>query len=209
MNLKVDQVLVTGGAGFIGSWLVQRLLKVGNQVIVLDDLSTGSISRLPNHPNLEVVIGSVLDLICVRKVVKRARLVIHLAGVVGMRLANHQRELAYRIATEGTSIIMEETGTVPIFLFSSSAVYGYAKSGTSAREKLSVLRNEEIEYDGGQPGYATGKFDMEQMALTIASQQQRQVLCVRPFNVVGPGQQDTYGMVLPSFAMGAKVGWIL
>lgn len=205
MNDQSEKVLITGGAGFIGSWLVRKLLHAGKQVVVLDDLSSGTIDNLPiKNINLKVVIGSVLDQTSVSKAAQGVGLVLHLAGVVGMRLATKQRDLAFRIATEGTFNILEATGNAPIVLFSSSAIYGYTKSGT-AQEDAVLSREAVLEYDGGQPGYATGKWEMERIGLA-AAQQGRSILCVRPFNVVGPGQRDTYGMVLPTFIRQALTG---
>ncbi|MGR0482553.1 MAG: NAD-dependent epimerase/dehydratase family protein [Candidatus Electronema sp. V4] len=200
-----NTVLVTGGAGFIGSWLIKRLLAVGKHVVVLDDLSSGNIDNLPNQNNhLEIFRGSVLDREIVRRAVQDVGLIFHLAGVVGMRLATKQRELSYRIAVEGTEHILQESGRVPTVLFSSSAVYGYTKNGTSA-ESMELPREVPLEYDGGVAGYATGKWEMEQLGLTEA-RQGRPILCIRPFNVVGPRQSHAYGMVLPTFVRRALTG---
>ncbi len=200
-----EKILVTGGAGFIGSWLVRRLLETGNHVIVLDDFSSGNRDNLPNqHKHLEVLRGSVLDKKIVRRATQDVNLIFHLAGVVGMRLATKQRDLSYRIAVEGTENILEHTDHVPAVLFSSSAVYGYTKSGTSS-ETMELPREVPLEYDGGEAGYATGKWEMEQLGLA-AARQGRPILCIRPFNVVGPRQSHAYGMVLPSFVRRALTG---
>lgn len=206
MNIhRSNKILVTGGAGFIGSWLVKKFLNAGKQVVVLDDLSSGFIDNLPiKHANLKIVIGSVLDQTTVCRVAQGVGLILHLAGIAGMRLVAKQRDLAYRISTEGTFNILEGTGNTPIVLFSSSAVYGYPKKGTT-QEDVALSKEGVLEYDGGQPGYAMGKWVMEQKGLA-AARQGRPVLCVRPFNVVGPGQCDTYGMVLPTFVRRSLMG---
>lgn len=202
MNKKI---LVTGGAGFIGSWLVNRLLAAGNHIIVLDDLSSGDTDNLPTkNKHLEIIRGSVLDRKIVREATRDVDLIFHLAGVVGMRLATTQRDLSYRIAVEGTENILQNTDKVPAILFSSSAVYGYSKSGTSS-ESMELSREIPLEYDGGEAGYATGKWEMEQLALA-AARQGRPILCIRPFNVVGPRQSHAYGMVLPTFVRRALTG---
>lgn len=197
--------LVTGGAGFIGSWLVRRLLESDYNVVVLDNLSSGNIDNLPSQDeHLEILKGSVLDRKIVRRATQHVDLIFHLAGVVGMRLATKQRDLSYRIAVEGTENILEHTDHVPAVLFSSSAVYGYTQSGTSS-ETMDLSREVPLEYDGGEAGYATGKWEMEQLGLA-AARQGRLILCIRPFNVVGPRQSHAYGMVLPTFVRRALTG---
>ncbi len=196
-----QHLLVTGGAGFIGSVLVRRLLDAGQQVTVLDDLSSGSRHSLSDHPNLRFVEGDVLDAAAVHDAAEGCTGLLHLAGVVGMRLATQQADYAYRVATEGTGRILEETGSMPAVLFSSSAVYGHAAD--SAISETAPLPREAVEeYDGGRLGYALGKWEMERLGREAAASGRR-VLAIRPFNVVGRGQSHAHGMVLPNFARNA------
>ncbi len=196
-------VLVTGGCGFIGHHLVQRLLGSGRRVIVVDDISTGALENLPAHPALTVVTASILDDDAWRAAGEVDR-VYHLAGVVGMRLATREREHAYRVAVEGTERTLAATGDAPIVLFSSSAVYG-RRHAAHASESTVLEERDTLDYDGGQPGYATGKLRLEQFGLTAAAQGRR-VLIVRPFNVIGARQSAAYGMVLPTFLDRAFAG---
>lgn len=199
-----EKVLITGGAGFIGGHLVARLLDDGHHVVVLDDLSSGSMDRLPEHPKLEVVVGSVLDPMALEQAVRGAQFVINLAGIVGMRLATAEFKRAYEVASHGSKRVLEATGEIPIVMVSSSAVYGRTPRDP-VDEGAHITAETVASYDGGKPGYASGKWEMEQHALAAAGNGRR-VLVVRPFNVVGPAQTDAYGMVLPTFVRSSLAG---
>lgn len=195
---KFKNVLITGGAGFIGKYMVNRFLGLGATVHVLDNLYTGSANNLPDNPNLHFYEGSILDRPFLETLSNnKFDLIIHLASVVGMRLATKYQDLVYQSATTGTSNVMEVFPDVPIVLFSSSAVYGMDNK-TSVREDQFVPYEQLLKYDGGNLGYACGKWEMEQIGVRAAAEG-RQVLIVRPFNVVGIGQVGTYGMVVPTF----------
>lgn len=201
------QVLVTGGAGFIGSHLVHALADAGHQVTVLDDLSTGRPESVENVPGVTLVRGNVLDAEAVSRAANGIGLVFHLAGVVGMRLAARQSAYAYDIGHEGTRLVLEHTDDVPAVLISSSAVYGLSDSSMALAETRPIDRATPLRYDGGTAGYATGKWELERLGVEAA--QHRPVLSVRPFNVVGPGQRGRYGMVLPTFLKQAAAGTAL
>ena len=202
-------VLVTGGAGFVGHHLVARLLQDGNRVVVLDDLSTGSLQHLPAHERLGVVTGSVLDPAALGEAARGATLVFHLAGLVGMRRVVQDAALAYRVTAEGTVAVLAATGEAPAVLVSSSAVYGLSRRGP-ARESDPIVPADVLAYDAGTPGYACGKLELERLGRRAAAgdggRPPRRVLVVRPFNVVGEGQSSAYGMVLPTFLDAAAAG---
>jgi len=197
-------VLVTGGAGFLGRLVVSRLLAQGRRVVVLDDLSTGRSAGLPRHPALALLEASVLDERAVARAARGVSAVWHLAGVVGMVRATRLAAHAHRVSEEGTRRVLQASGDAPAVLFSSSAVYGLHRADP-ARESLPADEREVLEYDGGVPGYATGKLALERLGLAAAARGRR-VLVVRPFNVVGCGQASAYGMVLPSFVQRALAG---
>lgn len=189
------RVLVTGGAGFIGSHLVEHLLGRGAHVTVFDDLSTGSASNLPAHPRLQLVQGSVLDPAALRSA-GGADVVLHLAAVVGMRLAARHRDRAFAVSDVGTRNVITCSGAARLVLFSSSSVY--AHGGAEAVDEDAAAPPEELlALDGGVPGYASGKWRLEERGRAAAAAG-RQVLVVRPFNVVGPRQTGRYGMVVPT-----------
>ena len=193
-------VLVTGGAGFIGSHLVEHLLAAGARVDVLDDLSTGRHANLPAHPRLRLIRASILDR-TVLAAVGRVDLVFHLAAVVGMRLARDEGERAWRVAEEGTRNVVACTAGARLVLLSSSAVYCHTGSAP-VREPAAADEATLLAFDGGQPGYASGKCRLEALGREAAARG-REVLAVRPFNVVGPRQSARYGMVLPRFVRSA------
>jgi UDP-glucose 4-epimerase len=204
VSMNQMRVLVTGGCGFIGHHLVRRLLADGHEVMVLDDLSTGSFDRLPEHSALDFRLGTVLDESEIAAVARRRiDLVMHLAGVVGTRLVASTPEVAYKVSADGTRNVLALLDA-PIVLFSSSAVYGL-EAHESTTEDQAVRYENVCSYDGGRAGYAAGKWKAEQLVLAAVSEG-RQAMIVRPFNVVGSGQSGRYGMVLPTFLESAFRG---
>jgi UDP-glucose 4-epimerase len=201
------RVLVTGGAGFIGSHLVEALLAGGDDVTVLDDLSTGRLENLQavaGQPQLNLAIGSVTDEDLVRKLVTGAEVVFHLAAAVGVR-----RILDEPVATIETNIVGTEAvlraaaETRPrVVIASTSEVYG-----KNDRVPLS-------EDDDGVMGptsksrwsYACSKAIDEFLALAYHRQRGVPVVIVRFFNTIGPRQTGRYGMVVPRFVRQALDG---
>ena len=198
------RVLVTGGAGFIGGHLVQRLLVDGHHITILDDLSTSPTTSLPVSERLTFVQGSILEPADIAAAASGCEMVMHLASVVGKQLVAEDPQFAFRVSDEGTYNVLEGTRGMPIVLFSSSAVYGVTDHGASS-EVQQVSEKETLDYDNGEPGYATGKLRVELMGKAAAAAG-RSVAIVRPFNVVGPGQTGSYGMVLPRFVRSALRG---
>jgi len=127
-------VLVTGGAGFIGSHLVRRFVELGHEVTVLDDFSTGRAENLSSAAPVRIVNGSILDSHAIAEAAQDAELILHLASIVGMRRAHAEPALSMRISDEGTSKLLAATGMVPIVLMSSSSVYGLESSGMVREE---------------------------------------------------------------------------
>ncbi len=189
------RVLVTGGAGFIGSHLVEHLLERGAHVTVLDNLSTGSLANLPHHPRIEFIQGSVMDPAALGRV-GDVDVVYHLAALVGMRLAAQHRDQAFAVADVGTRNVISCSGSARLVLFSSSSVYAHSAAG-AVDEDAAAPPEELLALDGGVPGYASGKWRLEEHGRAAAAEG-RSVLVVRPFNVVGPRQTGRYGMVIPT-----------
>ena len=199
------KVLVTGGAGFIGSSIVRRLLNSGDIVHVLDDLSTGPFENLPKHANLFFHHGSVMNKDLIKSLAKNHfDLIFHLASIVGMRLAAKYHKLTYEICTIGTTNVLDTLKNVPVVLFSSSAVFGM-NNKHPVNETQPVYYNQLLQYDANDPGYACGKWALEQIGKNYA-QTGRKVIILRPFNVIGERQTGAYGMVVPTFVNNAING---
>jgi len=200
----MKKVFVTGGCGFIGSHMVERLLADNNKVVVLDDLSTGSVDNLKPHPNLEVIIGSVLDKKLVDEAGKEADLVVHMASYVGMKLVYSKPEQSYNVSKIGTDNVLKATGNAPILLFSTSAVYGLA--ATKEVSESNIISKERAQtYDGPVRSYSAGKWELEQLGHN-AMEEGRKVMIIRPFNVIGERQSAAYGMVVPNFMKNCTTG---
>lgn len=198
-------ILVTGGAGFIGSHLVERLLNDGRKVVVIDDLSTGSLENLEPfkaNPNLHFIHSKISDCPELPKLASEAEFIFHLAATVGVELvvasALHVLESSFN---ETQSLLRAaQLHSTPLLLTSTSEVYG-----KSARTEFS----EDDDLLIGPPNqsrwsYASAKLTDEFLALAYAREKNLPVIIARLFNTVGPRQTGRYGMVLPRFIAAAK-----
>lgn len=187
-------VVVTGGGGFIGQHLVQELLAREARVRVLDDFSCGRRLTL-SDPKLTVVEGCVTDAECVREICRGASKIFHLAAVVGQKEVTRRPDWAATVGEQSMRNLNAAAPDVPTIIFSSSAVYGMTREVACAEDDV-LSSQGAIAYDGGRQGYAYGKWIAEKIA---EERQPGSWLTVRPFNVIGPGQVGTYGMVVPRF----------
>jgi UDP-glucose 4-epimerase len=199
--------LVTGGAGFIGSHLVEALLAAGRRVVVLDDLSTGSVANLDavrTHPALRLVIDSISNEPLLAELIAAANDVYHLAAVVGVRLVLEQpdRTVATNVGPTETILRLAAPRRLPLFLASTSEVYGKNPKVPLAEEDDLVLGPTEK----GRWVYACSKALDEYLALGWHQRAGLPVVIGRFFNVVGPRQVGRYGMVLPRFVDQALTG---
>lgn len=198
-------VLVTGGAGFIGSHLVEALLARGDEVWALDDLSTGSRDNFENildDPRFHFVEGSVMDMDQVQSVVDRVDFVYHLAAAVGVKfvLENPLRSLLTNI--RGTENVLEAAHRArnkPVALFSSSEVYGKGTQVPFTEDQDRLLGPTQVL----RWSYATSKSVDEYLGMGYAQERRLPVIVVRCFNTCGPRQNGAYGMVLPRFVQQA------
>jgi UDP-glucose 4-epimerase len=197
--------LLTGGAGFIGSHLAERLLNDGHSVTILDDFSTGSddnIAHLRSNPKLHILRGSVEDEKLATQAVQNADAIFHLAAAVGVKLVAEQPVRTIRTTIHGTEVILEAAyrARKPILITSSSEVYG---KGTRVpfREEDDVLMGAT---KFSRWCYAYSKGIDEFLGLAYHKQFGLPVTLVRLFNTVGPRQIGMYGMVLPRFIAAAR-----
>jgi UDP-glucose 4-epimerase len=194
------RALITGGAGFIGSHLAERMLRQGNQVAVLDDLSTGWIENLHrafDYPGFEFVEGTVLDAGLVRRLVAQSDVVVHLAAAVGVRYILEHPLATIQTNVEGTHIVLDACGRfgTKILVASTSEVYGKNTSDGLCETADSILGPSSL----SRWSYATSKKLDEFLALAYATTHKLPVIVTRFFNIVGPRQASRYGMVLPNF----------
>jgi len=200
-------ILVTGGAGFIGSHLVEALLADGQRVVVLDDLSTGRLENLKNvedHHNLEVVVNTILNEGLVEELIDDADEVYHLAAVVGVKLILEEPERTVTVNSEATATILRMVAarSKPIFLASTSEVYG-------KNPKTPLNEDDDCVFGPTSKGrwiYACTKALDDHLALAFYRQRGLPVTVGRFFNTVGPRQVGQYGMVLPRFVDQALAG---
>jgi UDP-glucose 4-epimerase len=206
------RILVTGGSGFIGSHLTEHLLNEGHDVVVVDDLSTGSVGNLrdvQSHPRLTIEIGDLGDPARVRKACEGVHAVYHLAAAVGVALIARQPTQTIHRNIYPTQLLLEELKrqhdlghAIPMFLASTSEVYGKnPKPVWSESDDLVFGATTKPRWS-----YGASKAIDEFLALASVREVGMKILIGRFFNVVGPRQSGAYGMVLPRFVSAAMAG---
>jgi UDP-glucose 4-epimerase len=201
------KVFITGGAGFIGSHLATRFLDRGDRVLVLDDLSTGSmdnIAHLAGREGFEHRIGSALDVPLVAECLDRCDVTVHLAAAVGVRLIVERPVHTIETNIRATEVVLAAAAKKqkPVLLASTSEVYG--KSA-----KLPFAEEDDLQLGPtthSRWAYACSKALDEWLGLAYHRERGVPVTVVRFFNTVGPRQTGRYGMVLPTFAAQALAG---
>ena len=201
------KVLITGGAGFIGSHLADRLLHDGHEVVVLDNLSTGrleNISGLMDHPKFECVIGSVRDASLVYELVERCDVTIHMAAAVGVRLILEKPSYSIHTNVNGTENVLHAASSRDklVIIASTSEVYGKSKKTPFGEDDDLVLGST----SNLRWSYACAKALDECLALAYAQESKINIIITRLFNTTGPRQTGRYGMVLPNFVEQALKG---
>jgi UDP-glucose 4-epimerase len=200
-------VLITGGAGFIGSHLSERLLGAGANVTVLDDLSTGSMSNIKHligRPGFSHWIGSVRDAALVKELVERCDLTVHLAAAVGVRLIVERPVHTIETNVHGTEVVLNAVArqSKKVLITSTSEVYGKSAK-VPFREEDDLVLGPTLH---SRWAYACSKALDEWLALAYARERGVPVVIARLFNTVGPRQTGQYGMVLPTFVRQALAG---
>lgn len=199
--------LITGGAGFIGSHLTDALVARGDQVIVLDDLSTGRHDNLRRHSgdsNVEFILGSILNESLVDDAVRRTDVVLHLAAAVGVNLIVDRPLESLATNIRGSEIVIEKCHKYgrKVLVTSTSEIYGKNTSDKLSEEDDRIL---------GSPlktrwSYSEAKAIEEVLAYSYWREKGLPAVIVRLFNTVGPRQVGHYGMVLPRFVEQALRG---
>jgi len=198
------RALVTGGAGFIGSHLAQRLLGRGDEVIVLDNLSTGSLRNLETfrpHPNLQFVKGDIRDSTLVQLLTSRCDVVFHLAAAVGVKLIADDPVSTIETNIAGTEVVLEAANKFGrrILLASSSEVYGKSENVPFREDDDFVLGGTAF----SRWAYACSKAIDEFLAQAFHQQYGLGAVTARFFNTIGTRQTGRYGMVVPRFVQWA------
>jgi len=199
--------LITGGAGFVGSHLAERLLAAGHEVLVLDNLSTGSIdniAHLKNTPGFSYVIDSVMNEPLVAEMIDRSDVVFHLAAAVGVKLIVEQPVHTLETNVHGTEVVLKHANKKKklVFIASTSEVYGKS-TDVPFREASDLVLGPTSKH---RWAYACSKLIDEFLALAYWKEKKLPVVIVRLFNTVGPRQTGQYGMVLPTFVRQALSG---
>ena len=204
---KSKKILITGGAGFIGSHLAEALLKKGEEVFVIDNLSTGSlknIKHLLKNKKFHFTKGSVLDEKLMEELIKKVDEVYHLAAAVGVKMILKRPLSSLSTNIKGTEIVLEKAmkRKVKVLLASSSEVCGKDDNVPFREEKDrtygSVYNDRWV--------YAFSKAVDEFLGLAYWREKKLPVVIVRLFNVIGPRQTGRYGMVVPTFVRQALKG---
>ena len=198
------KILITGGAGFIGSHLAERLVEEGNQVVVVDNLSTGrleNIESIKTNGNFHYTIGSILNRELMEKLMEGVDQVYHLAAAVGVKYIIENPLLSLRTNILGTENVLELANKykAKVLITSTSEIYGKSDKVPFHEDDDRLLGPTRI----SRWGYSCSKAIDEFMALAYFREKRLPVVIVRCFNTVGPRQTGQYGMVLPKFIKAA------
>ena len=201
------KALLTGGAGFVGSHLAERLLGLGHEVLVLDNLSTGSIdniAHLKTDKHFSYVIDSVTNEPLLAELIDRCDVVFHLAAAVGVKLIVEQPVHTIETNVHATEVGLTHANKKKklVFILSTSEVYGKS-ADVPFREGADLVLGPTLKH---RWAYACSKMIDEFLALAYWKERKLPVIVVRLFNTVGPRQTGRYGMVLPTFVRQALAG---
>ncbi|MEZ5344167.1 MAG: GDP-mannose 4,6-dehydratase [Pyrinomonadaceae bacterium] len=198
------KTLITGGAGFVGSHLADKLISEGHQVTVIDDLSTGqysNVEHLEGNENFQLIIDTVLNARLMEDLVRDSDQVFHMASAVGVKLIMDQPVRTIETIFRGTDVVLDQCSRYRkrVLVPSTSEVYG---KGTSVpfKEDDDILKGSTSKH---RWAYACAKELDEFLALAHWKETRLPVVVVRLFNTVGPRQTGQYGMVVPRFIKAA------
>ena len=201
------RILITGGAGFIGSHLSDAYLKRGDEVFIIDDLSTGSIENirhLKEHPRFHYTIESVHNQPVTAELVDQCDVIFHLAAAVGVKLIVESPVRTIETNVHGTEVVLSLANKKKkkVLIASTSEVYGLSAE-VPFREDGNLVMGATTK---GRWSYACSKAIDEFLALAYWREKKLPTIVVRLFNTVGPRQTGQYGMVIPTFVKQALAG---
>jgi UDP-glucose 4-epimerase len=201
------RALITGGAGFIGSHLSEKLLDRGDEVLIVDNLSTGSIeniAHLKGRPGFEYFIDTVENEPLLAELIDRSDVVFHFAAAVGVKLIVEQPVHTIETNVHGTEVVLKHANKKKklVVIASTSEVYGKSEA-VPFREDSDLVMGPTPKH---RWAYACSKAIDEFLALAYWKERKLPVLIVRFFNTVGPRQTGQYGMVIPNFVRQALAG---
>ncbi len=199
-----SHIVVTGGAGFIGSHLVERLLQDGHSVTVIDDCSTGSLENLAtvkDNERLTIIESTVSDCAYLPGLCAKSSFLYHLAAAVGVELVVHSpiRTIQTNLEETETVLIAADAFKTPVLLASTSEVYGKSSKPAFSEEDDLLIGPPHL----GRWSYACSKLMDEFLGMAYHRERQLPLTIARLFNTVGPRQTGRYGMVLPRFVAAA------
>ncbi len=194
------KALVTGGAGFIGSHLAEALIKRGDEVVVIDDLSTGNrrnLSEISEDKKFSFVEGTILSEKLMGELIKGCEVIYHLAAAVGVKFVIDNPVRSIEVNVKGTEIVLEFASKFKrkVFLSSTSEVYGKTEDGFFKEDSDRVVGATTI----GRWSYSCSKALDEFLCLAYYREKELPVVIGRLFNTCGPRQTGKYGMVIPRF----------
>jgi UDP-glucose 4-epimerase len=198
------RILITGGAGFIGSHLAERLIQRGDEVHIIDDLSTGSIDNIEhvkNHTNFRYHIDTVRNHRLTAELIDKCDIIYHLAAAVGVRLIVESPVNTIETNTRGTDVVLSLAGKKRkrVLITSTSEVYG-------KRDSVPFREDDDLVIGATSKGrwsYACSKAIDEFLAIAYWKERRVPTVIARLFNTVGPRQTGRYGMVIPNFVQQA------
>jgi UDP-glucose 4-epimerase len=195
-----QRILIAGGAGFIGSHLSEKLLKLGDEVFIIDNLSTGCLSNIENiidNKKFHYVIESILNKPILEDLIKKIDTVVHLAAAVGVKYIIDNPLLSLETNITGTENILclANKHKKKVFIASTSEIYGKNDKDALKEEDDRILGSTYV----SRWSYAATKSVNEFLALAYFREKKIPIIIGRIFNTIGPRQSEKYGMVVPRF----------
>ena len=205
------KILITGGAGFIGSHLADRLLENGEEVYVIDDLSSGSlknVEHLQDNPQFHLVVDTVLHEAVMNELVFKCEHIYHMAAVVGVKQIMNRPVETLEINVKGTEMVLRLANRhkQKVLIASTSEVYGKVMDGDNCCQLTEDTDRLMGSTSKRRWAYACSKALDEFLALAYYEEKKLPVVIARLFNTVGPRQTGQYGMVVPNFVQKALIG---